>query len=382
MTESFLGNSATFLGCIFTLVVLGILFNESNYILGVLKLILSESKEEVKREIIKHKKKLNKARKKARLIEEQLISNSGNVSPENLKLINEQQTLSTLSLNAVYRGKYLEEQIKRLTQMDEFASSFMYTFLFCLVVFIADELYVDSQEITTGHYCLNTVYVFSLITIYIWLLKWVYFWYHIDKRIKDSVKKYHFTTITSLGLILGVPAFSIGLCILLGNQYPTIVDYDFYIYFFLIITAIVGLVAIKVFWNNEFRFTISFVMAHFICILLSVIFLLWRISVDLPVTELVSSVWVRRVSLFAALLTGIILPFLVPLCKFYYSIFIIRYENNKDIDIFNNQDKPLIKSLFFHVLTNKKGVINVNGKQNVSERIKTDCDSLTEELVN
>ncbi|CAK7041785.1 MAG: hypothetical protein PEPC_01782 [Peptostreptococcus russellii] len=363
MTDSFLGNSATFLGCIFTLVVLCLFFDEANYILRLLKLILSESKDEVEREVHQHENTLKEATKNAKDIESEFPVE--NISSNNLLMMNRLQTLSTLSQSAVFRMKRLSELIKRLDLSDEFVGSSLYTFLFCIIVFIADELYIDSKDVTIGLYCLNAVYLFSLISIYIWLLKWIYFCFHIDNRKLSPSRRYHFNWLITSVLILGLPAVSVGACFLIDKFSPFEADYNAYLHFFLIGVAILGIIAIIVFWNNEFRFTISFIMRHFICIISSMSILFFIVGKIETVTIIASPEFVRRIALLAALLTGIILPFLIPLCKFCLSIFIISIDNNKDKKLLHEYDKQFFPDLVGLMLTSKKQMnkSSVNDKE-------------------
>lgn len=363
MTDSFLGNSATFLGCIFTLVVLCLFFDEANYILRLLKLILSESKDEVEREVHQHENTLKEATKNAKDIESEFPVE--NISSNNLLMMNRLQTLSTLSQSAVFRMKRLSELIKRLDLSDEFVGSSLYTFLFCIIVFIADELYIDSKDVTIGLYCLNAVYLFSLISIYIWLLKWIYFCFHIDNRKLSPSRRYHFNWLITSVLILGLPAVSVGACFLIDKFSTFEADYNAYLHFFLIGVAILGIIAIIVFWNNEFRFTISFIMRHFICIISSMSILFFIVGKIETVTIIASPEFVRRIALLAALLTGIILPFLIPLCKFCLSIFIISIDNNKDKKLLHEYDKQFFPDLVGLMLTSKKQMnkSSVNDKE-------------------
>lgn len=354
MPISFLENSATFLGCIFTLVVLCFLFDKNNFVFNLLSSILKESRDEVVSEIKQLEDKVKKKFQEAQDIEK-VFSDSGKseMTKEQLDMINLNQSLSLLSQSALFRAQSLDGVMKMLRKGDEFVSSFLYTFLYCLVVFVFDELY-DSPVSDLGKFCLNYVFIFSLISVFIWILKWVYFWGHIDNRKNTPAKKYQFNLMISCALVIGLPALCILVMMLLEYALSLHFEYWVWILLFLGATLAIGLRAIYLFWNNEYRFTSFFVMSHFFCIMLSLFLMMAGSAYFASQTLFVDPIGVRRISLLTALLTGLILPFITPLCKLLIRINNIKDDNREDEQLYEAMKTSITEAQNRYMLDSQK----------------------------
>lgn len=333
MEKTLLGNSTTFLGCLFTLVVLCFFIDKNNFIFGLIRSILKESIDESDEVLKDHDNMITKTYNSANEIQKtfsELAKDDHDLHQEGLTLLNNTELLVMTSRTISISMKDLQNTYNGIKKGDEFVSSFLYSFLFCIVIFVCDEFFVGSVS-SVSNFCLNLVFVFSIITLFLWIAKWFYFLFHINKRDASICYKYNFGYILTFGLILGIPLISVLISYLFSKYLE--LDFSFIILFYLIIVVGVGTFAMVKFWKNKFRFTSYFVLSHFFCILISIIVMLF-IAGFVYKDAIVGAIQVRRLALCTTLLIGFIFPLFIPLLKMRFNIRTINKKAEVEIKRF------------------------------------------------
>lgn len=349
----FAGNSTTFIGCILTLLVLCFFVGDNNFIQKLLKQILDESKEEINN-ILNTYQELIQNLKVVEFDLKALIYDNKDKSKENKK----EEAINLLNKASLYRMSYENEGNKHKEELqnlynsikngDEFLTSFLYTFLFCIVVFICDELYSPSDVLKK--YALTFIFVLTIISSLIWIFKWVYYWTHINLRTTNKPHhKYHFYSAPFFLLAIIPPIISCGITAIVKKISPNISPLNSAVMFYLLIVALMGSIAIITFWNNIYRFTANFVIKHFACIIFSI--LLFCVGLELffyPIDNLtVNPIFIRRIVISFILINGLVLPFIIP-------FFRMHINSNK-----------IQKSIQQHIVEHAKNI----------KQIKEECDN-------
>lgn len=313
--EFFLGNSTTFIGCILTLLVLCFFVGDNNFIQKLLKQILDESKEEINN-ILNTYQELIQNLKVVEFDLKTLIKDEtkADKKAEAIELLNK---ASLCRMSYENEGNKHKEELQNLyngiINGDEFLTSFLYTFLFCIVVFICDELYSPSDGLKI--YALTFTFVLTIISSLIWFFKWIYYWTHINLRKTSKPRhRYHFYCAHFFLLAIIPPIMSCVITAIMKRNSPDISPLNSAVTSYLFIAALMGLIAVFKFWNNIYRITANFVIKHFVCIIFSI--LLFCVGLELffyPNENLtVNPIFIRRMVISFILINGLVLPFIIP----------------------------------------------------------------------
>lgn len=310
--------------------VLCFFVSNNNFVQKLLKQVLDETKEEINNTLGTYQEIIRELR-----IMEFYLKNLMTDGTENEK---KEEVVRLLNRASLYRMSYEnegnrhKEKLKKLYDSikngDEFLASFLYTFLFCMVIFICDELY--SPRTVLGTYTLVFTFIFTVISYFIWFFKWIYYWTHINMRDAGKPRhRYHFMLPLFFLLAIVPSVVSCALTAVMERNFPETSVLHCAIMFYLLVVLVMGSFAIVMFWNNAYRFTANFVIKHFVCVVISVLF--FCVGVELffyPVGDFAADVvFIRRMVLGFTLINGFILPFVVP----FYRMQVNSGEIQKDI---------------------------------------------------
>lgn len=341
-----LGNSQTFLGTLATLTILCIFFCKSNFIYSILEEIKMKFEEEIKS--LRTNTKIERITEKTDYKLLRQVANNDNSDNPELKA-------EAIALLAKITDAKLQLQFKYIpvegtgdTLIEDIHSSKeqilapLYTFCYCLVIFIFDEL-LRIPTIGNIDFLCSVLSIFSTISIVFWGLIWIKFlivyfpWnsskiHNFTKETEQRGESLLYSVIKK-SLLCGL-FFIIGIWIIRYFILPHRYLYGIVVSF---IIPIVYIGYKKLFVNkNAKEYTYLLTIGHFFgFILLSVLFCLilftyigifdsynhWLNPFQIDIFKIII--------LCAILLNGLILPFFMPyLC--YYIIYIKAQRDVKD----------------------------------------------------
>ena len=308
------GNSATFLGSIMTLAVLcffgsdNIEKNSNNFIQNLLLIICKRTKAFLSREGDNFVDVLKKRNYK--VLYSAIAKSKEENNPrkqEMLSLVNELQFLTVEYQTSYFTLRdNVDNLYKNITKAPEFLSSFFYSFLFCIFIFIFD-CFGGSIK-----WCIDTVSLVSITSFIYWLYIWSYYWISIKERNPsngDILYEFKLTTCIKILFSLILSTFVIGLLPFLGSWSMTIV------YVLAIIVLAIGAI-FKFKKKGASIFTHYFNLIHFTLILLSISILSILYNVSLDKELIFNETFALISSISFAIFSGLFFPLFVPLLRF------------------------------------------------------------------
>jgi hypothetical protein len=185
-------------------------------------------------------------------------------------------------------------------------SSFFYSFLFCIFIFIFDCFWGAIK------WCIDTVSLVSITSFIYWLYIWSYYWISIKERNPsngDILYEFKLTTCIKILFSLILSTFVIGLLPFLGSWSMTIV------YVLAIIVLAIGAI-FKFKKKGASIFTHYFNLIHFTLILLSISILSILYNVLLDKELIFNETFALISSISFAIFSGLFFPLFVPLLRF------------------------------------------------------------------
>ena len=303
------GNSATFLGSIMTLAVLcffgsdNIEKNSNNFIQNLLLIICKRTKAFLSREGDNFVDVLKKRNYK--VLYSAIAKSKEENNPrkqEMLSLVNELQFLTVEYQTSYFTLRdNVDNLYKNITKAPEFLSSFFYSFLFCIFIFIFD-CFGGSIK-----WCIDTVSLVSITSFIYWLYIWSYYWISIKERNPsngDILYEFKLTTCIKILFSLILSTFVIGLLPFLGSWSMTIV------YVLAIIVLAIGAI-FKFKKKGASIFTHYFNLIHFTLILLSISILSILYNVLLDKELIFNETFALISSISFAIFSGLFFPLLL-----------------------------------------------------------------------
>lgn len=237
---------------------------------------------------------------------------------EMLSLVNELQFLTVKYQTSYFTLRdNVDNLYKNITKAPEFLSSFFYSFLFCIFVFIFD-CFGGSVK-----WCIDTVSLVSITSFIYWIYIWSYYWISIKERNPsndDILYEFKFTTCIKILFSLISITFLIGLLPIPGSLSMTI------IYISIIIFLAIGAI-IKFKKKGSSIFTHYFNLIHFTLILISISAFAISYNVLLDKELIFNKTFALTSSISFAIFSGLFFPLFVPLFRF-------RREITKSINKF------------------------------------------------
>lgn len=344
-----LGGSQTFLGVLATIVILFIIADKSNLI----HYILLEVKDKIESQV--------SSLKVTTRIDSVILSPSYKLLNYflNKQDDNELNTEGTQLLAYIttkrseFQLRYISVEGNNSKTLDSIKNSKepllapLYTFIFCITIFIYDEL-LRSESIWFNDILISSLSCFILISYLYWFIMWVSFINNINFKEKktdiklnglkclinkcgDRLKKWHCKNIDYLNQksIVYLLILRIGICFLLLLTVLCINAYWFHInsYIIILLCIILPIVLTGILrlycYDKKGTYSYVFMCGHYIVITIASILLSISIFYFVDLTNTAESVlipytsciWIK-ISIFSfVLLNGILLPFILP----YYS---------------------------------------------------------------
>ena len=340
-------NCATFIASIMTLSVLCFFNsrdnkhkienkNNSNYVQGLLESIIERASFFFSRNENKVLQNIKKKYEEVVNIEaiKKLFESKSDISK--LTIINNIQNKISEYQNVYFTCKKSILYVKdKITQRDEFLSSFFYTFLFSFFVLCIDCFDIDGLDIL---WLKNVVFYASATSIIFLVSMWLFYFLSIKRvRIAKEPIAYEFryyNTIIILVLINIVLAFVSNL--LVKSEVSLHVIYALSIIFPLLHMYY------KLMKRRRSVFTHYFILVHFIIILLhSFIFSAIQYLI-VGNTFIIQNKIISICSVIAISIGGLVFPFFIPLIRMIYEVELSNYKLKKAEFNLNNSVEDIM----------------------------------------
>ena len=367
----FLENSQTFLGTIATLTILCVFSEQGsgNFIVWVLKGI----RERIEKQIKKLKENTNiELPESIQLLQYFLGKTSIESEPDNEGVqilreisVKENELKSQYTMNVEFKKDELFEQIK--DAKEQFLAPF-YTFLFCLIVFVFDELlcisFISKDLLVSG------MALFTFYSYLFWTIMWVKFfvthrveykkreetfisyrfvekWNNISLRLRNCGCSKGFVFRTSLFVIIVI------LCIVWAHYIASEISVVIFVMGLFIPVFVKGYSRINYSFDKE-DYSYLFLVGHFAAIfILSFllafvihVFVNYDISFNYILIPYENFLWMKFLVLNFALFNGIVFPFLFPFFR-YNSLYVhakkIARKTQKEQKRFIQELNPKLK---------------------------------------
>lgn len=353
-----LGSSQTFLGTLATLTILCVFHNKSNFILNILGQVKKNFQNEINSLRINTKFENITESSDYKLLNRYLndSNNDPKLREEGIKLMSEisvaEQQLQIQYAPVENQGDVL---IDRIYKSEEQILSPLYTFGYCIILFIFDELLRIPVIGHTNYFC-STLTVFSLFSAIFWIFVWGKF---LIKYIPKQKTEFSSTTTNNKRKTLNKKIQSfffklsiISICILMGMFLcHACLPYEYYPFgiIFLLICPIICIGVLKLFPTQpDGSYSHLFILSHLTIFLFLAFCFCFIIFLYIYSTNNYNQ-WLQpfhihsfKIATFIAiLLNGLILPFIMPyIC--YYSIY---YRAQKDVRKSEKESQSLTHDL-------------------------------------
>ena len=245
-----------------------------------------------------------------------------------LELLNNLQFITVEYQNSYYASKKrVDALIKNAINAPEFLSTFFYSFLFCVLVFIFDCFGGTCQ------WSVNAVCWISIISTLYWVMIWIYYWCTIssrDNKQRDIVYVFKFST-CSIVLVLSL-VISLGSVCWLGNSiYVPIV--------IALVVLLIGLFAMIKFRKRKYSiFSHYFNLIHIGIVVIYSCALCAAIPFICETDNIFvfNGAWAKYLVISCALMTGLIFPLAIPIIR-------VRREVAKAISEFKSATTNYLK---------------------------------------
>lgn len=338
-----LGDSQTFLGVLATIVLLFIYTDKSiNVILRLLEEV--EKKFSIQLESLKENKVFNKCQDLFSIVEKE--NENQELKEDGKKLASDIMAEYVRWQHNFLSASNYKTFSEKIGKAQEIKLAPLYTVLFCLTVFIYDELlnHFGSTDTLFSSFLLSSLAIFILLSFLLWILLWSIFvinFHNTEDNAEKETRKKKFTKwididnnkyINSKHFIL--KTYIIRPLLLL--VYFIVVIYFCHIFcssstIVIVILGIVLPTILKGILRTHIRrkkggYTELFVCGHYIVmILMAILFTatilffvrLWN-SADLMLFSTAGCQWFKLFIFIFVLLNGIICPFMIPYGTYYY----------------------------------------------------------------
>lgn len=381
MESIFLGDSQTFLGTIATLTILCVFSEQdsSNFIVSVLKGI----RERIEKQIRQLKENTSMELPDSIQLLQYFLGNANVESELNNKgvqilreiFVKENELKAQYTMNVEFKKDELFEQIKK--SEEQFLAP-LYSFLFCLVIFVFDELlrvhFVGKEWLVSG------MALFTFYSYLFWLIIWIKFFVIHRAGYKKREKTFiperlmkrwneisllvrHWGCSKSFTLRLACFLLFFVVCFLLAAHCNSKISMFILVVGLSIPVLIKGYSRVNCFFDEE-DYSHLFLVGHFVAIfilsfLLAIVIHLF-VDYDHSFKSLLipyeNFLWMKYSVLCFALLNGIVFPFLFPfLC--YNSLYIHAKKTarmtKREQDEFVNSLTPRLKDFCESILSSK-----------------------------